>query len=64
MNTNQYLLIQGITMQTKYVEGMEKMLGAQPKMVLRELSHETVPHVDKPRYIAVSEETQFGTEVV
>ncbi|KAI8053455.1 eukaryotic mitochondrial regulator protein-domain-containing protein [Syncephalis plumigaleata] len=43
----------GVTMQTKYVE---------PKMVLRELSHETVPHVDKPRYIAVSEETQFGTE--
>ncbi|KAI9597348.1 eukaryotic mitochondrial regulator protein-domain-containing protein [Syncephalis fuscata] len=51
-----------MVVQKHYVDGMEKMLGAQSKMVLSELPHEAIPHVGKPQYIAIGEETKFGPE--
>ncbi|RKP10907.1 eukaryotic mitochondrial regulator protein-domain-containing protein [Thamnocephalis sphaerospora] len=53
---------EGFVPQRNYVAGMEQMLAAQAKPVIRENLREVVPQIGKPRYVAIDEESTFDAE--
>jgi hypothetical protein len=56
------MVADGFVVQTDYVKGMEQMLVAQSKPIIRENVREMIPSVGKPRYVAIDEDSTFTAE--